>query len=486
MKSYDAILIHPSRVFEKGRAPSRSLFLLSPMGLLAIADLCDREGISVKIINYPLEQILDPRFSLEDFLKDINFKVCGIALHWVLHSYGAIEIAKTVKRVRPNAKVVLGGFTATYFHEQILRYYSSIDAVIRGEGEVPFVEYFRRVSQEQSLESVPNLSYRTSSNQVKHNPLSYVADSLDDFNFTNLSLIHNFDKYITKGVKIMRMQFPLPIARGCPFNCPYCGGGSRAQTFINNRYNVLLRSPEKVVEDLHILVDNYGVETIFFGHGSYSGTLKYWKSLFKHIREEKIDLGADLEIWRLPFPHDMWTDYRRTFIPEKSAISVCPRSLSPNVQKKLRETSDPTYYFPKDKILDLVQQAIKNQIVLRIWFTIGFPFQSRTDLLKDYFFTLKLAMKYGTSSKFPITVMNDTVTIIPGSPAFENPEAHDVCLTFKDFRQVVEMYKRSRFLLGGWNTVINYRNQYLSDIEMRFWNRLFHVTELSMFLTSRR
>jgi radical SAM superfamily enzyme YgiQ (UPF0313 family) len=454
------------------------------MGLLAIADQCEREGISVKIINYPLEQILDAQFSLEEFLKSIHFKVCGIALHWVLHSHGAIEIARTVKRVNPNAKVVLGGFSATYFHKQILKYFKEVDAVIRGEGEVPFVEYYQRVAREQTLESVQNLSYRTNANHIKHNPQTYIAKSLDDFCFTNLSLIHNFDKYITKGVKVMRMQFPIPIARGCPFNCPYCGGGGRAQVLINKRRKVLLRSPEKVVEDIRTLSEVYNIKGVFFGHGTYSGTLKYWKTLFKQIQTENLDMGADLEIWRLPFPKEMWSEYRRTFIPEKSSISVCPRSLSPNVQRKIREVCDPTYSFPESQIQNLIEQAIQHQIVLRIWFTIGFPFQTRKDLLKDYLFTLKLAMKYGTSKHYPITVLNDMVTIIPGSPAFENPKSHDVSLTFKDFRQVVDMYRRSRFMLGGWNTVINYQNKYLSNIEMRFWNRLFNVTELSMLLTS--
>jgi len=454
------------------------------MGLLAIADLCESEGISVKIINYALEQVIDPQFSLETCLKTIDFKVCGIALHWALHSYGALEIARIVKKVNPNAKVVLGGFTASYFHDEILKYYKSVDGVIKGEGEIPFLKYYKQVTQGQSLESVPNLSYRTTSQKIKHNPISYVAKTLDDLNFSNLSLIHNVEKYVALGVKVMRMQFPLPVARGCPYNCPYCGGGSRSQMIINKRDKVLLRSPEKVVEDIRTLVDTYNAEGVFFGHGTYPGTFKYWRKLFKLIQKEKIDLGGDLEIWRLPFPKDMWSLYYKTFIPEKSSVSVCPRTLSPRVQQKIRETCDPTYYFPEHQIQDLIKQSISHQIVLRIWFTVGFPFQTRMDLLKDYYFVLKLALKYGSSKSFPITVLNDLVTIIPGSPAFESPEKYDVSLTFNSFRQVVEMYKRAKFVIGGWNSVINYKNKYLSNIEMRVWNRIFNMTEIPMFITS--
>ncbi|NVM27284.1 MAG: cobalamin B12-binding domain-containing protein [Candidatus Helarchaeota archaeon] len=484
MKSYDVILIHPSRVFDKKRAPNRSLFLLFPMGLLAIADLLDREGISVKIINYPLEQILNKNFSLETFLRTIDFKICGIALHWALHSYGAMEIAKTVKKVNPNAKVILGGFSATYFHDEILKYFKSIDGVIKGEGEVPFLEYCRNTLKNQSIDSVPNLSYKNSSNHVRINPITYIAKTLDELSFSNISLLHNAKRYLALGVDIMRMQFPLSIARGCPYNCPYCGGGQRSQLILTKRESVVFRSPEKVVEDLQCINDAYKAEGVFFGHGSYPGSLKYWKALFSLIQKEKLDLGADLEIWRLPLNKEMWNLYQKTFVPEISSISVCPRSLSPRVQRKIRETCDPSYYFPRNQIEKLIKNAILHQIVLRIWFTVGFPFQTRMDLLKDYYFVLKQALKYGNSKKFPITVLNDLVTVIPASPAFENPERFDISLTFKSFRQTVEMYKRAKFVIGGWNSVINYENKFLSNIEMRVWNRIFNMTEIPMFINS--
>ncbi|MHA1265275.1 MAG: cobalamin-dependent protein [Candidatus Helarchaeota archaeon] len=484
MKSYDVILIHPSRVIEKKRAPNRSLFLLFPMGLLAIADLLDREGISVKIINYPLEQVLDKNFSLERFLRSIEFKICGIALHWALHSYGAMEIARIVKKVNPNAKVILGGFSATYFHEEIIKYFKMVDGVIKGEGERPFLEYCKKVSKGLPIDSVPNLSYRDSRNHLKINPITFVAKSIDDLCFSNVALIHNADRYLQLGVKIMRMQFPLSIGRGCPYNCPYCGGGQRSQLLITKRKKVLMRSPEKVLEDLNFMKEKSHLEGIFFGHGGYPGTFKYWTNLFEQIRKEKLDLGADLEIWRLPFGKAMWHLFYKTFIPENSSISVCPRSLSPRVQQKIRTVCDPSYYFSQNQIEKLIQYAIHSQIILRIWFTVGFPFQTRQDLLKDYYFVLKQALKYGNSKIFPITILNDLVTVIPASPAFENPERFDITLTFKSFRQTVEMYKRAKFVIGGWNSVINYKNKYLSEIEMRIWNRIFNLTEIPMFINS--
>ena len=97
----------------------RSAFIFMPMGVFAIADSLEREGFGVNIINIPLEEYLNPNWSLEVYLKTINFNICGIDLHWAHNSHGAIEIARIVKEVNPHAKVILGGFSASYFHTQI-------------------------------------------------------------------------------------------------------------------------------------------------------------------------------------------------------------------------------------------------------------------------------------------------------------------------------------------------------------------------------
>ncbi|MFX1297242.1 MAG: cobalamin-dependent protein, partial [Promethearchaeota archaeon] len=361
MKTYDVIFIHPPRVLQpryiKLRNFTRSAFIFFPMGLLAIADLCEREGLSTKIINYPMENFFDRDWSLAKLLKTINFKVCGIDVHWVNHSHGAIEVVKIIKKVNPNAKIVFGGYTATYFHKEILKYYKNVDGIIRGEGEIPFLNYVQNVIRNRSLDSVPNLSYRDSSQYIKINPITYVASTIDNLNFTNISLIHNGEKYVEHSREIMAIPFNLAIGRGCPFQCPFCGGGRQSQLILNKRKKVLLRSPEKIIEDLHNIFDSYKAGGVFFGHGTYPASFKYWKTLFKLIKKEKLDLSADLEIWRLPFPKEMWYLFQKTFRNKRSSISVCPRTISTRVQQKIAAICDPTFHFSSNQINDLIKNA---------------------------------------------------------------------------------------------------------------------------------
>ncbi|MFX1601739.1 MAG: cobalamin-dependent protein [Promethearchaeota archaeon] len=489
MKSYDVLFIHPPRLLEpdyrKDAKYIRSSFIFIPMGLFSIADLLEKNGFRVRIINYPLEQFLNRNWTLKDYLKHINFNVCGIDLHWIHNAYGAIEVAGIVKEVNPNAKVVLGGFSASYYHNQILKYYKNIDGVIRGEGEIPFLNYVQTVNKNSSLDSVPNLSYHDSSGHTKINSLSYTAKSLDDLNFTNVSLLRNAKQYFEYSRKIMGISFNLPIGRGCPFDCPFCGGGQRAQQKLTGRKEVILRSPEKVIEDIKNISDKYDIPSIFFGHGAYPANLKYWKRLFNLIKKEKFDIGADLEIWRLPFPKEIWNIFSKTFPRKYSSISISPRIMSPKVHQKIIQICDPTFNFPTSQIRNLIRNANLYQITLRIWLTIGFPFQNRLDVLKDFIFAFKCLLKYGKSKVTPITIMNEPYFVFPGSPAYESPDNFGITLRYESFPEIVEVFKQAKSLFNIMLNCNNHSTKYLSQASIRYVNLLFSLVNIPMLLTSK-
>ena len=486
MKSYDVIFIHPPRVLKrdygKNAKIARGSYIFIPMGLFAITDYLERNGFSVNMINYPLEQYLNRNWDLSDHLRSISFKVCAIDLHWIHNAHGAIEVAKIVKSVNPNAKVILGGYSASYFHDQILKYYKVIDGIIRGDGEIPLLNYVERILKGQSLDSVPNLSYRDTSNHLKINSLTYVAKNIDEFNFTNTSILHNAKSYFEDSRKIMGISFNLPIGRGCPFNCPFCAGGQRTQQNISGRECVILRSPEKVVEDISIIVAKYKVSSVFFGHGAYPASLKYWKELFELIQKENFDIGGDLEIWRLPFPKEMWSQYHRTFTRKHSSLSISPRTMSTTVQNKIARICDPTFKFPPSQINDLIKNSNLFRMSLRIWLTTGYPFQSRLDLLRDFDFVMKCMLKNGTSKSKPIAVMSEPYHIFPGSPAYESPELFNIKIKYGSFPELVEAFKRIK--MSFFFNAVNYDTKYFSSSTILNTSKLFFILSAPMFLTA--
>jgi hypothetical protein len=486
LADYDIILIHPPRTLEtnnrKKAKPIRGSFIFIPMGVFAIADLLEREGFGVQIINYPLENYLNSNWKLTDYLKTIDFDVCGIDLHWVHNASGALEVAKLVKTVKPSSKVILGGFSASYYHTEILKYYKYIDGIIRGEGEIPFLRFMQKRKNNQTLDSVPNFTYRDAFNRIKVNPLSYTAKTLDDLNFTNMELLRNAKKYLECSRKIMGISFNLPIGRGCPFNCPFCAGGQRAQNNYMGRNQIILRNPKNVIEDIYKILDVYRIPSVFFGHGVYPGNFKYWDILFEQIRKEKLDICADIEIWRLPFPKNMWKSFYNTFGRAYSSISISPRTTSQNVQQKIARICDPTFRFPKLQINDLIKNAVLFQRTLRIWLTIGFPFQTRFDILQDFNFGLKCGLKFGKSNLKPVTIMNEPYYIFPGSPAHEAPDKFGIKLKFNSFLEIVEAFKRSK--ISHFYNVINYKTENFTDTSISMINMLFFLSTINLHLTT--
>jgi radical SAM superfamily enzyme YgiQ (UPF0313 family) len=133
MKNYDIILIHPPAIYdfrEKVIFPnliaytsvgSTQQFIIPPIGLLSIADYLDRNGYHVIVDNIGERMMTSKSFNAEEHIRNLSAKVYAIDLHWCVHSQGAIEIARLCKKLYPEAMVVLGGLTATIFHEEILR-----------------------------------------------------------------------------------------------------------------------------------------------------------------------------------------------------------------------------------------------------------------------------------------------------------------------------------------------------------------------------
>ncbi|MDX1799224.1 MAG: hypothetical protein R3255_11295, partial [Candidatus Lokiarchaeia archaeon] len=194
------------------------------------------------------------------------------------------------------------------------------------------------------------------------------------------------------------------------------------------------------------------------------------------------DIGADLEIWRLPFPKTMWKSFYNTFDRRYSSISISPRTMSQSVQQKIAKICDPTFRFPKEQISDLIKNATLFQRTLRIWLTIGFPFQTHFDILQDFSFGLKCDLKYGRSNLKPITIMNEPYYIFPGSPAHESPEKFGIKLKYNSFPEVVKVFKTSK--ISHFYNVINYKTENFTDTSISMVNMLFFLSTINLHLTS--
>lgn len=472
LKSIDILFVHPPRNFEfmKQNLKKRSSYLMMPMGLFAMADLVEREGFSAKIINYPLERHLNTHFSLRNYLKKTTPKIVGVDLHWVLHSAGSLDVLRLVKQTLPSAFTLLGGYTATYYAQEIMKHYPFIDGIIKGDAEKPLLSLMKN---QDSLENVPNLIYRNN-NKLYDNRISFVLEELDSLHFTNVQYLEHWREYIRYLYEVMHTPWPLEIARGCPFNCVNCGGSYLTNKQYTHRNKVVLRSPSLVVKDIKKIVELSDIKGVFYGHGLYKSMEKYFTQIHKLLRKEKIDIHADLEIWRLPVSENFLKDFHRTYNLEKSMIWFSTRSFSESYRRKfhaLYGKLDSSFDFSNKELERIMSLMIEYRIPLRLFWDVGNPFETGIDVLKSFLYAFKLFIR-NISSHTNTSFWSEPIIISPGCPIEMHSEQFGVKLDNISFQDYVEQNRSSKMNFPPIDVNVNYKTSLLSKTGINLMNKI--------------
>ena len=186
MASIDLILLHPPTLYDFRKrpgihgpisdvVPSTPIFEMYPIGFASLSEYLERHGLNVRIINVAMKMLKSETFDVERLIRRNKPVAFGIDLHWMAHVQGTLALAEIIKRFHPNIPVILGGLSATYYHEEILHQYPFIDFVMRGDStEKPLVQLLRAIKQGGELKVIPNLTYRDGKNGIQVNPLTHV------------------------------------------------------------------------------------------------------------------------------------------------------------------------------------------------------------------------------------------------------------------------------------------------------------------------
>src|SRR5512136_1892435 len=132
MPQADLVLLHAPSVYDFRKesilygpvsdlVPSTPVFEMYPIGLTTIAEYLERHGLQVRIVNLAVRMLGSERFDPERLLRGLRPAAFGIDLHWLPHAHGAIEVARLCKRLHPDRPVIFGGFSSTYYHEELIR-----------------------------------------------------------------------------------------------------------------------------------------------------------------------------------------------------------------------------------------------------------------------------------------------------------------------------------------------------------------------------
>ncbi len=442
MEKVDCLFLHVPKLRNYYRPIDQFIWInFLPVGLLGLADLLHCQGISTQIVHMGVEWIENRDFSILSYVREKAPRMVAIDLHWHHQSFDVMEVAKKIKETFPQIYIFLGGVTASFFHEEIMRNFDAVDGIIRGEAEAPILELANAILQgQEDLFSIPNLTWRRKG-RVLINPLSYVASERDlsDLSFTNFPLLKNYPTYIyyigqpfyVKGVSkeknfwMYSLKSPiyhLTVGRGCPVQCTWCSGNIPSQVTITGRKEVTFRGVEEVIQTMREAL-SYGYETFHICFDPYPQKPDYFLSLFSRIREEKIEADCFFESFGLP-TIDFIKSFKATFPGSKSLIAISPDVGSDRVRRIHKG-----YPYTNRALLECLDRLKEYQVFCNLFFTLGVPFESEENLQQTIRLQKEIRSRYANVRG----IRTFTIEMEPGSPWHLDSEEFGVKTSLRNF-----------------------------------------------------
>jgi len=445
---YDVILIHPPAIYDFRKKPlfpgalgasaEHIQFIKVSIGMLSIADYLDRHGYKVILDNLADRMVSDKEFDAEEHIKNSQAGIYAIGLHWHHHAQGAIEVARLCKRLHPNSLVIIGGLTATYFHEEIIQKYEFVDAVVRGEGEKPLLELVRAIEKHGRLTETPGLTYRMDTGEIRVIPLMPPTVSLDEFEFTRFDLLQPKTAVFPLD---MEPRGSLVVCRGCTYNCTTCGGSAYSYKTYFGMERPAFRSPKKIIEDIRKL-NEQGIRFIGLYQDPRMGGERYWKELMAEIRRGKVDIE------RLTI--DIFAPADEEFVREVATIGsrvvlyFCPDTGDDGVRRAQGRC------YSTEDILKTVKLCNRYHIPVQVFFSVGLVGETSETIKETWELWDKLcsldkaaltsgSFGKGVEHRIPIGgPIVGPIILEPGSLAYDFPKRHGYKLLFNNLEEYIK------------------------------------------------
>lgn len=460
MPAYDIVLIHPPAVYDfrekpifpgaLGRTMASVQFNKVPVGMLSIAEYLDRHGYRVVVDNLCDRMVTVPGFDVEKHLRECSARVYAVGLSFQQHAPGALAIARLCKELHPDAPVVMGGLTATRFHEEIVAKYEFVDAVVRAEAEKPLLELMRGYETHGRLTSAPNLTYRTGAGTPTVTPLMEGSRDLDDFEFTRLDLL---DPQTSVHIPDSGSRWSLVVCRGCAHDCTICGGSAYTYRTYLGMARPAFRSPAKIVADIQSLIAQ-GVGFIGLYQDPRVGGKQYWRELLARLIEERPPferLSLDL---LAPAGEDFISEIAK--IGRNVILHFCPDTGSDAVRRRLGRR------YSNESIRETMKACLKYRIPVTNFFSVGLAGESEKEMVETWKLWEELdALNRETFAGGRFDYIREAIpsggqvmgpiVLDPGSRAFDDPKRHGYRLLYKDLEEYVEALSQPT-----WDRWLNY------------------------------
>ena len=468
MTKPDLVLLHaPSNHDFRKRAvmhgpisdviPSTPLFEMYPIGFVSIAGYLEQHGLQARIVNIANRMLQDPDFDVEDFIGRLPAVAFGIDLHWLPHAQGSLRLAELVKQQHPQTPVIMGGLSATYFHQQLIDY-PQVDYVVRGDStEAPVLELVKRIKAGASVEDIPNLTWKDGAG-AHYNPLSHVPSQLSDVPLDYGYPIRSVVKYRDLASVLPFkgwLDYPITAAltcRGCSHECITCGGSRYAYRNTCNRGAPAYRDPKLVARDIQSIQRFLKGPVFVIGDIRQAGE-DYADQVLQAMKAKRVRGPIVLELFN-PAPATFFQKVKKA-IPDFS-FEMSPESHDETVRHAFGKG-----YNNRD-LEETIKAALESGCrKFDLFFMIGLPRQTSRSVMDTAAYCRTLLKEFKGKGRLQPMISPLAPFVDPGSRVFEDPDKYGYRLRLHTLEE-----HRQALLSPSWKYMLNYETEWLSRAQI--------------------
>jgi len=461
MSAPHLVLLHPPSLMDFRERPyqhwpmsntvaTSPVFEYYPLGFLTLMEYLERHGFSVRIVNLAVKMTKSARLQPAALLRKPRPLAFGIDLHWAAHADGARELAALCKQVHPDVPVILGGLTASYFHEEAILD-PNVDFILRGDStEEPLLALMRCLEHRRSPEEVPNLTWKDQG-KVRVNPLCHQPELLDIRVDYRLLLRHMLRDRDLRGYLLTGYQWPVQAfnmtlwCRGCKFRCVICGGSNWAL----GRRSLAYRDPEAMAEEIA------AIQGLTPFHVGLPGDVRMgdWRRLFSALRKKRLRRVPGLELFSAADEEFLREIVSLGPHPE---LAMSPESHDEEIRRAFGRC------FSNEMLEANIHSFLKMGGKARLFFMVGLPMQTAASVRGTLEYCARLFHRFSAyPSHFDITIAPLAPFVDPGSPAFEYPQAHG----YRIFTRTLADHRKAMRQLH-WKDVLGYETEAMERAEI--------------------
>ena len=396
----DILFINTPPVVLKRLFAESIMYANPPIGLGYLAAVLRQNGYSVDIYDMGPEKL-----TVDDIISSIkkeNYQIIGIAS--IIANHGnSMRVAKKVREVFPEIKIVIGGPQATFIADEILNK-GFVDVVVRFEGEETILELVSAIKNGKSLENVKGISYKKNGKIITAPQRPYIED-LDSLPFPAWDLFQ-LDAYVQPGLII--------TGRGCPYKCIFCSASSLSGA----RYRV--RSGKNVVDEIEYLYNKYNINHFFFADDTFTSLKSHCFDVCDEIINRNLDIYWEAEVRANTVNNEIADKLAKAGC---NHVQIGAESGDDQILSKIGKN------ITTQTIEDAVKLMLRKGISVVCSFILGHPHDTQTTVKK----TLNFAKKIHRINPRLISCKFALLTPLPGTPIYNRREEFGVKLLENDW-----------------------------------------------------